>query len=83
LYLVFFFVIKISFHIKEAQKLSEVIQNWLRNRSTIEFLGLWERLYNPDFNYLEFEVINKEAGRSAVVFGRKFLIRQTHRRCNI
>lgn len=34
-----------------------VIQNWLRNRSTIEFLGLWEQLNNPDFNCLEFEAI--------------------------
>ncbi|MEG1775787.1 MAG: KilA-N domain-containing protein, partial [Clostridia bacterium] len=32
-----------------------VIQNWMRNRSTIEFLGLWEQINNPDFNYLEFE----------------------------
>ena len=32
-----------------------VIQNWLRNRNTIEFLGLWEQLNNPDFKLLEFE----------------------------
>lgn len=32
-----------------------VIQNWMRNRDVIEFLGLWERLHNPDFNPLEFE----------------------------
>ena len=50
---------------------SETIQNWMRNRSTVEFLGLWERLYNPDFNYLEFEVIDKEAGRNAFVLTPK------------
>jgi len=50
---------------------SETIQNWMRNRSTVEFLGLWERLYNPDFNYLEFEVIEKEAGRNAFVLTPK------------
>jgi hypothetical protein len=44
---------------------SDIIQNWMRNRSTVKFLGLWERLYNTDFNYLEFEVIDKEAGRNA------------------
>jgi hypothetical protein len=32
---------------------SEVIQNWMRTRSTVEFLGLWERIHNPNFNYTE------------------------------
>lgn len=50
---------------------SEVIQNWLRNRSTVEFLGLWERIHNPDFNYLEFEVIELEAGHNAFVLTPK------------
>ncbi len=50
---------------------SEVIQNWMRNRSTVEFLGLWERIYNPNFNYLEFEVIDREAGRNAFVLTPK------------
>ncbi|MCL2101288.1 MAG: KilA-N domain-containing protein [Fibromonadales bacterium] len=50
---------------------SEIIQNWMRNRSTVEFLGLWERLYNSNFNYLEFEVIDKEAGRNAFVLTPK------------
>lgn len=36
-----------------------VIQNWMRNRDVIEFLGLWERLHNPDFNPLEFEGFRK------------------------
>ena len=39
-----------------------VIANWMRNRNTIEFLGIWETLYNPNFNPLEFEGIRKEAG---------------------
>jgi hypothetical protein len=41
---------------------SAVIANWLRNRNTIEFLGVWETLYNPDFKPLEFEGFKKEAG---------------------
>jgi hypothetical protein len=49
----------------------DIIQNWMRNRSTVEFLGLWERLFNPNFNYLEFEVIDKEAGRNAFVLTPK------------
>ena len=50
---------------------SEVIQNWMRNRSTVEFLGLWEKIYNPVFNYLEFEVIDSEAGHNAFVLTPK------------
>ena len=42
-----------------------VIQNWMRNRDVIEFLGLWERLHNPDFKPLEFEGFKKEAGLNA------------------
>jgi hypothetical protein len=39
-----------------------IINNWMRNRSTIEFLGLWERLSNPNFKPLEFERFRMEAG---------------------
>ncbi|GHV19843.1 hypothetical protein AGMMS49959_05890 [Planctomycetales bacterium] len=56
---------------KNSDYPSEVIQNWLRNRSTVEFLGLWERIHNPNFNYLEFEVIEREAGRNAFVLTPK------------
>ena len=56
---------------KNTEYPSDVIQNWMRNRSTIEFLGLWERIHNPNFNYLEFEVIDGEAGRNAFVLSPK------------
>jgi len=46
---------------------SAVIGNWLRNRNTIEYLGLWETLYNPDFKPLEFEGFRKQAGLNAFV----------------
>ena len=42
-----------------------VIQNWMRNRDVIEFLGLWESLHNPSFNPLEFEVFKTQAGANA------------------
>ena len=42
-----------------------VISNWLRNRNTIEYLGIWESLYNPHFNPIEFEGFRKEAGLNA------------------
>ena len=42
-----------------------VIGNWMRNRNTIEYLGTWEVLYNPNFNPLEFEGFKKESGLNA------------------
>ena len=42
-----------------------VIGNWMRNRNTIEYLGLWETLYNPKFKPLEFEEFRKQAGLNA------------------
>jgi len=44
---------------------SAVIGNWIRNRNTIEFLGIWETLYNSNFKPLEFEGFRKEAGLNA------------------
>ncbi|MDR2717234.1 MAG: KilA-N domain-containing protein [Treponema sp.] len=38
------------------------VSDWLRNRNTIEFMGIWERIYNPDFNYGEFAIIKSQAG---------------------
>ena len=38
------------------------ISDWLRNRNTVEFLGIWESVYNPDFNYGEFAIIKSQAG---------------------
>ena len=39
-----------------------LIEKWLRNKNTIEFLGVWEEIYNPDFNSPEFEGIKNQAG---------------------
>lgn len=36
------------------------ISDWLRNRNTVEYLGIWERIHNPDFNYGEFAVIKSQ-----------------------
>ncbi len=38
------------------------ISDWLRNRNTVEYLGIWETVYNPDFNYGEFAIIKSHAG---------------------
>ena len=57
---------------------SAVIGNWMRNRNTIEFLGIWESLYNPDFNSLEFEGINKNAGLNAFTLSPKMWVEKTN-----
>ena len=38
------------------------ITDWLRNRNTLEYLGIWESIYNPNFNYGEFATIRSKAG---------------------
>ena len=54
-----------------------VIQNWMRNRDVIDFLGLWEQLHNPDFNPLEFEGFRKQAGANAFTMSPKKWIEAT------
>lgn len=54
-----------------------VIQNWMRNRDVIEFLGLWERLHNLDFKPLEFEGFKKQAGANAFTMSPKKWIEAT------
>ena len=41
------------------------IQNWMRNRNTLEFLGLWESLHNPNFNRVQFDTFRSEAGSAS------------------
>lgn len=50
---------------KNSEDPNGVIANWMRNRNTIEFLGIWEELYNPCFNPLEFEGFRRDAGLNA------------------
>ncbi len=38
------------------------ITDWLRNRNTLEYIGIWEKVYNPDFNYGEFAIIKNQSG---------------------
>ena len=50
---------------KNKEEPNVVVSNWMRNYNTIEYLGIWEQLNNPDFNPLEFEGYLKEAGSNA------------------
>lgn len=62
---------------KTTENPGYVIQNWMRNRNTVRFLGLWERFHNPNFNYLEFEAIEAEAGFNSFVLTPKRWIETT------
>ncbi len=46
----------------KSEDAQQTISNWMRNRMTLEYLGLWEELYNPDFKPLGFEGFRKEVG---------------------
>ncbi len=48
-----------------------LIEQWLKNKDTVLFLGVWEQLNNPDFNSLEFEGIKNEAGRNSFYLSAK------------
>ncbi len=52
---------------KEPDRADQIIQNWMRNRNTVEFLGVWERLNNPGFKPLEFEGFKSRAGLNSFV----------------
>jgi hypothetical protein len=54
-----------------------LIEQWLKNKDTVLFLGVWERINNPDFNSLEFEGIKNEAGRNSFFLSAKKLIALT------
>jgi hypothetical protein len=56
----------------------DVVKNWLRNRETIEFLGLWEHLNNPDFKPVEFDGFKMAAGRNAFVLSPQKWITTTN-----
>jgi hypothetical protein len=54
------------------------ISDWLRNRNTVEFLGIWESVHNPDFNYGEFAIIKSQAGLNSYKISVKDWVEKTH-----
>jgi hypothetical protein len=51
--------------VKNPDEPKDVVKNWLRARSTLEFLGLWERINNPNFKGVEFDSFKNEAGTNS------------------
>ena len=54
------------------------ISDWLRNRNTLEYLGIWEKLYNPNFNYGEFALIRNQAGLNSFKISIKEFVEKTN-----
>lgn len=56
---------------KNAERTDDLVRNWLRNRNTVEFLGVSERLNNPAFNPIEFDGIRKQAELNSFILTAK------------
>ncbi len=63
---------------KDKERTDHIIQNWMRARNTIEFIGMWEQLHNPDFKPLEFEGFKNQAGANSFSLTPKRWIETTN-----
>lgn len=54
------------------------ISDWLRNRNTVEYIGIWENVYNPNFNYGEFATIKSQAGLNSYKLSVKDWVKKTN-----
>jgi hypothetical protein len=63
---------------KDAERTDDLIRNWLRNRNTIEFLGIWEQLNNPGFKPVEFDGFRRQAGLNSFTLTPKQWIEKTN-----
>ena len=63
---------------KGDNRAADIIKNWIRTRTTIEFLGTWEKLYNPNFKMVEFDHFKTEAGLPTFVLSAKQWIEKTN-----
>ena len=65
---------------RDPERSDYILQNWMRNRSTIEFIGLWETFNNPDFNSIEFDGIKNLSGSNSFALTPKRWIETTNAR---
>ena len=63
---------------RDSDRTNYIIQNWMRTRNTIEFLGLWEQLRNPDFKSIEFDAFKNESGSNSFTLTPKKWIESTN-----
>ncbi len=63
---------------KDSEHTDDIVKNWLRNRNTVELLGFWEQMHNPDFKPVEFDGFKKEAGLNSFTMTPKKWIESTN-----
>ena len=63
---------------KNPEYPTDVVRNWMRSKSTVLFLGLWEQLHNPDFKLVEFDQFKNEAGMNAFVLPPQTWVEKTN-----
>lgn len=63
---------------KKKERTDDLIRNWIRNRNTVEFIGIWEQLNNPDFKPVEFDGFRKKAGLNSFTLTPKQWIEKTN-----
>ncbi|MCC7316971.1 MAG: KilA-N domain-containing protein [Bacteroidales bacterium] len=62
----------------DESRAADVIKNWIRTRTTLEFLGTWERIYNPDFKVVEFDHFKTQAGLPSFVLSPTLWVEKTN-----
>lgn len=63
---------------RDADRSDDLIRNWVRSRNTLEFLGIWEQIHNPDFNSVEFDGFRMQAGLNSFTLTPKQWIERTN-----
>lgn len=62
----------------DASRAADVIKNWIRTRTTLEFLGTWEKIYNPNFKVVEFDHFKSQAGLPSFVLSASQWVEKTN-----
>jgi hypothetical protein len=62
---------------RDKNRTDDLVRNWIRNRNTVEFLGIWEQIHNPDFKPVEFDGFRKQAGLNSFTLTPKQWIERT------
>jgi hypothetical protein len=63
---------------RDTDRSDDLIRNWVRNRNTLEFLGIWEKIHNPDFDSVEFDGFRMQAGLNSFTLTPKQWIARTN-----
>ncbi len=62
---------------RDTDRTDDLVRNWIRNRNTVEFLGIWEQIHNPDFKPVEFDGFRRQAGLNSFTLTPKQWIERT------